>query len=174
MPARAEGKNMVDENIQHNRTEDGRYIVVNGRKWRATDPSIPDQLESQLVKELMNARRLVKTEGDAVRYRVHDAKVALGERGEPWWEPTLEGRKRRLEATIRALLRSRDGTTICPSEAARVVGGDNWRDLMDLSREVAGELATAGVVVITQKGKEIDLDSVSGPVRLAPGANLYE
>ena len=32
----------------------------------------------------MAARRLVKTRGDEVSFRVHDAKVALGERGENW------------------------------------------------------------------------------------------
>lgn len=165
---------MVEESGKDNRTEDGHYIVISGRKWRATDPGIPSQLEAQLVKELMNARRLVKTEGDSVRYRVHDAKVALGERGEPWWEPTLEGQKSRLAATIRTLLRSRDGATICPSEAARVVGGKEWRDLMDPAREVASELAETGVIVITQKGEEVDLGSVRGPVRLAPCSKLYE
>ena len=25
-------------------TPDGRYIVVNGRRWRATDPEIPDDV----------------------------------------------------------------------------------------------------------------------------------
>lgn len=38
------------------RTDDGHYIIVNGRKWRATDPNIPPNLESELVAELMNAR----------------------------------------------------------------------------------------------------------------------
>ncbi|WP_258934323.1 hypothetical protein [Nesterenkonia pannonica] len=45
------------------RTEDGRHIVVDGRRWRASDPSIPEKLRSELVKELMAARRLVKTQG---------------------------------------------------------------------------------------------------------------
>lgn len=107
------------------RTPDGHHIIVNGREWRASDPSIPEQLRSQLVKELMTARRSVKSHGNSVRFRVQDAKIALGERGEPWWEATDEGRRERLDATIRVLLRHRDaGNTICPSEAARVVGGD--------------------------------------------------
>ena len=25
------------------RTPDGRYIVVDGRRWRATDPSLPEE-----------------------------------------------------------------------------------------------------------------------------------
>ena len=86
---------------------DGRWIIVDGRRWRATDPSIPDALKAELVAELMDARRAVgaalrgKDEGAerAARARVQHAKVALGERGEPWWEPaTEEGRDRRIDA----------------------------------------------------------------------------
>ena len=69
-----------------------------------------------------------------------------------------------------ALLRHRgEGKTICPSDAARVVGGEEWRDLMPVAREVAGELAAAGVVVVTQKGEAVDVATARGPVRLAPG-----
>lgn len=153
------------------RTEDGRYIIVNGRKWRATDPGIPENLRAELVKELMEARRLVKSRGDDVRFRVQDAKVALGERGDPWWEPTDEGRRERLAATMRALLRQRDGKTICPSDAARVAGGENWRDLMNTAREVAGELVDQGQVRITQKGEPANVDA-KGPIRLGAGPDL--
>jgi uncharacterized protein len=76
------------------RTPDGRYVIIDGRRWRATDPSIPEGRRKELVSELMSARRAVgaaKRAGDeeaerAARDRVHAAKVALGERGEPWWE----------------------------------------------------------------------------------------
>lgn len=75
------------------RTPDGRYIVVNGRRWRASDPGLPDERRQELVNELMDARRAVgqaKRADDAAaekaaRARVNDAKVALGERGTPWW-----------------------------------------------------------------------------------------
>ena len=76
------------------KTPDGHYVIIEGRRWRATDPSIPEERRKELVSELMAARRAVgaaKREGDAegekaARARVHAAKVALGERGEPWWE----------------------------------------------------------------------------------------
>lgn len=76
------------------RTPDGRYIVVNGRRWRASDPGLPEARRQELVDELMSARRAVgaaKRAADpeaerAARDRVHAAKVALGERGTPWWE----------------------------------------------------------------------------------------
>ena len=75
------------------RTPDGRYIVVGGRRWRASDPGLPEERRQALVDELMDARRAVgaaKRSGDAAaergaRDRVHAAKVALGERGTPWW-----------------------------------------------------------------------------------------
>jgi hypothetical protein len=69
-------------------------VVIDGRRWRATDPSIPYERRRELVSELMSARRAVgaaKRAGDAAaerraRDRVHAAKVALGERGPKWWE----------------------------------------------------------------------------------------
>ena len=154
------------------RTPDGRHIIVNGRKWRATDPHIPEALHAELVKELMAARRLVKSRGDDVRFRVQDAKVALGERGDPWWEPAPKGRRARLASTMRTLLRHREGSTICPSDAARVVGGQDWRGLMDIAREVASELADRGEARVQQKGVDVDLATVRGPIRLAAGPSL--
>lgn len=75
-------------------TPDGRYIIVDGRRWRASDPSLSPERRQELVTALMQARRDVarakrladaELERDA-RSRVHAAKVALGERGTPWWE----------------------------------------------------------------------------------------
>ena len=78
------------------RTPDGHHIVVNGRKWRATDTGIPETFRKELVAELMSARRAVKSRDEHARDRVQDAKVALGERGEPWWEePTEDGLRAR-------------------------------------------------------------------------------
>lgn len=74
------------------RTEDGRYIIVDGRKWRATDPLIPEERAAELRKELMAARRKQD------RPAVHAAKVKLGERGTPWWEQTEEERRARWSA----------------------------------------------------------------------------
>jgi hypothetical protein len=151
-------------------TADGRYLVIDGRRWRATDPAIPEPLRKELVAELMAARRDVRTDPASARPRVQDAKVALGERGEVWWEPTPEGRRVRLAATMRTLLRHRDpDSTICPSDAARVVGGEGWRELMDAARDIARELAEDEVLVVRQHGKEVDLAEAVGPVRLARG-----
>ncbi|GAB77865.1 Protein of unknown function [Austwickia chelonae] len=155
------------------KTPDGRHIVVGGRRWRATDPAIPDALRTELVAELMQARRLVRTDPTSARPRVSDAKVALGERGEPWWEPpTRQGQSDRAAAAIRALLRRRAEGTICPSEIARIIGGTDWRESLDLVREVARELAAADIVRIQQKGLVVDPAKTRGPIRIGPGDRL--
>ncbi|MDT0494647.1 hypothetical protein RM717_29520 [Streptomyces griseus] len=90
---------------QPERTPDGRYIVVNGRRWRATDPEIPEEVAADLRRHLMAARRGVaaarRNQDPAAeklaRSRVHTAKVALGERGTPWWEQPVVERRRRWE-----------------------------------------------------------------------------
>ncbi len=70
-------------------------------------------------------------------------------------------------ASIRALLAQRaDGATICPSEAARQVGGDDWRDLMQPARDAARQLVDAGEVEVTQRGEIVDVTTARGPVRI--------
>ncbi|GAC85512.1 hypothetical protein [Gordonia paraffinivorans] len=83
-------------------TPDGHHVVINGRKWRATDPLIPDERRSELQSILMAWRREVKrTKGArAARDGVQAAKVALGERGIPWWEQTEEERRARWETPV--------------------------------------------------------------------------
>ncbi|MQA32888.1 DUF3253 domain-containing protein [Modestobacter roseus] len=69
-----------------------------------------------------------------------------------------------LERTIEGLLdQRRPGTSICPSEAARAVGADDWRALMPAA---AGRLAARGAVVVTQGGQVVDVGTARGPVRL--------
>ena len=74
----------------------------------------------------------------------------------------------RLKTAILQLSRERGpDKTICPSDAARAVGGDNWRDLMDDARDTARHLARAGEVEITQKGEVLDPDATwRGPIRI--------
>ena len=72
----------------------------------------------------------------------------------------------RLKGAIRDLVSARTGS-ICPSEAARAVGGERWRDLMEPAREAARVLARAGEVEITQRGVVLDPDGIfRGPVRI--------
>ena len=90
------------------RTPDGRYVVIDGRRWRATDPLIPEDVAAELRKELMSARRAVgaalkaqdATAERAARDRVQQAKTSLGERGTPWWEQTDDERRARWESGL--------------------------------------------------------------------------
>ena len=72
------------------RTPDGRYFVAKGRLWRCTNPNLPDSERRAHVKALMKARNAVRLAGSeederVARAAVHEAKVALGERGPVWW-----------------------------------------------------------------------------------------
>ncbi|MBO9512266.1 hypothetical protein J7347_12175 [Erythrobacter sp. A6_0] len=86
------------------RTPDGRYIVVRGRLWRSSDPSLDEDERQRWVDALMDARRSVaatKRNGDAeaekaARAKVHEAKIALGERGPVWWDDGAPDYTRKL------------------------------------------------------------------------------
>jgi hypothetical protein len=70
----------------------GRYVVIDGSRWRGTDTDEEAEQRLALIDDLMAARREViaaQDNGDALalagaRRRVQRAKAALGERG--WWE----------------------------------------------------------------------------------------
>lgn len=73
-----------------------------------------------------------------------------------------------LEQAILDLLAKRDpSSTICPSEAARAVDPEHWRDLNERTRQAARRLANDGKIRIMQKGKPIDPTNARGPIRLA-------
>ncbi|WP_375464071.1 hypothetical protein [uncultured Methylobacterium sp.] len=78
------------------RTPDGRYIIVRGRLWRCTDPTLSEEARRDGIHALMDARRAVRAAKRATdagtpdrlaaaRRAVQAAKEALGERGPVWW-----------------------------------------------------------------------------------------
>ena len=72
------------------RTPDGRYFVARSRLWRTTNPALPESERRAQIKALMKGRNGVRLatndeELRAARAMVHEAKVALGERGPVWW-----------------------------------------------------------------------------------------
>ena len=93
------------------RTDDNRYVVVDGRRWRTADPDLPDDVRARLLHHLGVARSGVRTAGRAgdeaavaaARARVQLAKTGLGERGPAWWEQGDDERRARWEAALRAL-----------------------------------------------------------------------
>lgn len=73
-----------------------------------------------------------------------------------------------LEAAILTLLSARtQGGSVCPSEAARAVGGEEWRTLMEPARAAARRLQADGRAVITQGGRPVDPSTAKGPIRIA-------
>ncbi|MFA4951791.1 hypothetical protein [Brevundimonas sp.] len=94
---------MTDRPPPYPVTPDGRYFVVRGRLWRTSNPSLPPETRKRLVNRLMTARRAVKQalpEGGpalaSARAEVNGAKIALGERGPPWWTDGSPDLNRRL------------------------------------------------------------------------------
>jgi hypothetical protein len=74
---------------------------------------------------------------------------------------------RELEEEIRRLLSLRAaGATICPSDVARSLGDEHWRELMDAVREAARRMTDAGDVEITQRGEVVEQASARGPIRI--------
>lgn len=76
-----------------------------------------------------------------------------------------------LEEAILVLLAERDaGKTICPSEAAKLVGGKDarrdWEGLMEPARAAARRLAAKGKIVVTQHGEVVDARTAKGAIRL--------
>ena len=79
---------------QVERTEDGRWLVIDGRRWRTSDPELPEDVRARLLHHLGVARSAVRTAGAAgdetalraARDRVQLAKTGLGERGPAWWD----------------------------------------------------------------------------------------
>ena len=181
----------ADDVLDGLRTPDGRYLVVRGRLWRASNPALDDAVRDRWVKTLMEARRAIGSamrQGDAMaqrraRQRMHRAKVALGERGAVWWDDGAPDENRRLadntryaewfararrgRQAIEALLDQRQpSASICPSEVARVVSPRGWRAHLEEVRDLGRHLAQRGEVVITQRGRRCDpYLRVRGPVR---------
>ena len=88
-----------------------RWLVVNGRRWRRTDPVLTDDLVAALKSHLGRARSAVKSaraadDADAVaaaRTRVGAAKHGLGERGPAWWDEPEPARIRRAREALTEL-----------------------------------------------------------------------
>ncbi|KQS05023.1 hypothetical protein ASG11_12820 [Sphingomonas sp. Leaf357] len=88
-------------------TPDGRYLVVRGRLWRASDPRLADERRADLVGQLMDARRAVaaarrtgdKDAENSAHEAVGRAKTLLGERGPVWWDDDAPDLTRRMART---------------------------------------------------------------------------
>ena len=111
---------MADEHdAEHDaaRQDAERWLVVNGRRWRRTDPILPEELVAALTSHLGHGRsgtRSAKRAGDedavaAARIRTGIAKHGLGERGPAWWDEPEEARLSRARDALRDLDALDDG-----------------------------------------------------------------
>ncbi len=83
------------------RTPDGRYLVVRGRLWRASNPGLAADERDLLVLQLLQARGALRRGAaqdgrEAARHQVDDAKRRLGERGPVWWTDGAPDYNRKL------------------------------------------------------------------------------
>lgn len=90
------------------RTDDGRWIIVDGRRWRAEDPSLTADASARLRSHLGRARAAVRNassdaEREAARDRVQLAKEGLGERGDTWWDMSEHARTARAAERLATL-----------------------------------------------------------------------
>lgn len=109
-------------------TDAERWLVIDGRRWRRTDPALPGAVADRLRSHLGRARAAVRTGGragddDAVaaaRHRVGLAKAGLGERGPRWWDDEVEARVARARDAVTELDRLAP-----PREEAHDAGADD-------------------------------------------------
>lgn len=72
-----------------------------------------------------------------------------------------------LEEALGGLLDARTpGASVCPSEAARAVSPDGWRDLMDEARAAAARMVSRGEAEVTQGGRVVNPAGARGPIRV--------
>ncbi len=89
-------------------SDEEKWLVVDGRRWRRTDPAIPDAELNRLKSHLGRGRSGVRTatteaELAATRHRTQLAKVGLGERGTPWWDQSVAERRERWVTALSEL-----------------------------------------------------------------------
>ena len=89
-------------------TDAQKWMVIKGRKWRRTDPELPEDMVAELKSHLGTARNAVRTakktgtdeDVSAARNRVNIATHGLGERGDYWWQLCADKRLARAEDAL--------------------------------------------------------------------------
>ncbi len=72
-----------------------------------------------------------------------------------------------ISATILELSAERGkDKTICPSEVARKLWPQDWRNHIEEIRKTAFALRDEGKIIITQKGNEVVGNEAAGPIRI--------
>lgn len=71
------------------------------------------------------------------------------------------------ETILRLVAARGEVKSVCPSEVARALAGPpgDWRGRMPHVRRVAGTLAAARLIAVTQRGQPVDAVTAHGPIR---------
>ena len=79
-----------------------------------------------------------------------------------------------IETALLAVVAARgQAASACPSEVARKLQPNEWRELMPSIRRVAAELAQRGSLEITQAGLVVvPTEPFKGPIRVRQSRNL--
>src|SRR5688572_18394628 len=88
--------------------DDEKWLVVDGPRWRRTDPAIRTDTLARLKSHLGRGRSGVRAAAndavlDATHHRTQLANVGLGERATPWWEQSGTERRERWESALAKL-----------------------------------------------------------------------
>lgn len=67
------------------------------------------------------------------------------------------------DAILDLAVRRGRGKSLCPSEVAKALEPEDWQALMQVVRQVAGQMPE---IVATQGGEEVDPVAARGPIRL--------
>lgn len=79
----------------------------------------------------------------------------------------LDATDDRIESTLLTMLdRRAPGASVCPSEIARQIDAEQWRELLERVRMASRRLAAIGRVEFMQRGRVIDPSTARGPIRL--------
>ncbi|WP_293742965.1 DUF3253 domain-containing protein [uncultured Pedobacter sp.] len=78
----------------------------------------------------------------------------------------MQGKKEIAERILAVAEQRGADKSTCPSEIARMLFPGHWREQMAAVMEVAIDLCNNGKILITQKGKEVDVKKIKGPVRI--------
>ncbi|WP_198943359.1 DUF2256 and DUF3253 domain-containing protein [Actinokineospora bangkokensis] len=102
-------------------------------------------------------RKKWERDWDSVRY----CSTACRKRGVTQVDRQLE------DAILDLLARSPASAAVSPSDAARVVAGDDgWQDLVEPARRAARRLVERDQVEIVQHGRVVDPSTARGPIHI--------
>lgn len=75
--------------------------------------------------------------------------------------------KQEIKGRILSLTKKKGpAKSVSPSQVARDLFADVWRDHLDEVRNMAGELQSEKMISITQDGKPVDIKKTQGPIEL--------